>query len=74
MSVKEFIVREVEALAPGELAKVARYVARLKQQRTPPLSPDALAALYREAADDDRALAQAGMQEYAPALAREDTA
>ena len=76
MSLKEAVVHELDYFDEAELQKVADYVALLRH-RSPfsrPVSQDdaVLAALYAEFAEEDRALAEEGMAEYADALAAED--
>jgi len=78
MSLKEQVVWEVEHLPETELQYVADYLAflkfraRRKRLPAPSLDPGSLAALYAESAEDDRALAEEGMEEYMQALAAED--
>ena len=78
MSLKEQIVRDVQLLPEAELQHIADYLAFLKFQarrkRVPARLPDtvSLAALYAEFAEEDRALAEEGMVEYAKSLAAED--
>ncbi len=78
MSLKEQIVREVEHLPETELQHVADYLAFLKfrarRRKAPAQLPDAasLATLYAEFADEDQALAEERMADYAQALAVED--
>lgn len=79
MTLKEQVVREVERLPEEELQHIAHYLAFLKFQarrkRVPLRLPEtaSLAALYREFAEEDRALAEEGMTEYVVSLAAEDT-
>lgn len=79
MSLKEQVVQQVRHLPDAELKHVANYLAFLKyhalRKRMPMQIADfsTLAALYAEFADEDRALAEEGMAEYARSLAAEDT-
>ncbi|MCE7981667.1 MAG: hypothetical protein DYG89_10775 [Caldilinea sp. CFX5] len=78
MSVKE-LVHELEQLDAHELQEVATYIAflRFRTWQTKPLSGTEgvdLAALYGEFAAEDRAEAEAGMQEYLTLLQAEDGA
>jgi hypothetical protein len=67
MSIKEQVAQELDSLSESELKQVADYVAFLKfQARVKPLSEldeKQLAALYAESADEDRGLAEEGMQD-----------
>ena len=76
MTVKERISEQLGALTEAQLRQVAQYVAFLKfSERSRRRSVDdkaELAALYAEAAEEDRDLAEAGMADYAQALAEED--
>ncbi len=78
MTLKEQVKQDVERLDEGNLQEVAEFVAFLKfrtrRAPTPPLDDEKLAALYAEFAAEDRALAEAGMNDYAAGLAREDAA
>ena len=77
MSLKELLVREVERLS--ELQHIADYLAFLKFQASRKRVPSglrnvaSLAALYGEFANKVRALAEAGIEDYAKSLAVEDT-
>lgn len=75
MAIKEVVVRQLDKLDEVKLQQVADYVAFLRFQslmQRPPLPDEAnLAALYAEFAEEDRALAEEGMEEYAQALADE---
>jgi hypothetical protein len=76
-SVKEQVTHALESLNEMELQQVAEYVAFLKfRARVAPLpAVDAthLAALYAEFADEDRALAEEGLEEFRDQLHVEDT-
>ena len=77
MTLKEQVREDLERLDEGGLREVADFVAFL-QFRTRRTTPDwdeaKMAALYAEFAEEDRALAEAGMSDYATGLAREDAA
>jgi hypothetical protein len=74
--VKEQVAQALDALSEIELQQVAEYVSFLKfrQLVAPPSVADTaqLAALYAEFAEEDRALAEAGMEEYQDRLHAED--
>lgn len=76
MSVKEAVVHQLNGLDDAKLQQVADFVAFLRFQSLmflPPVPDDRrLAALYAEFAEEDRALAEEGMEEYAQSLAAED--
>ncbi len=61
MSLKEQVQQNLERLDEGGLREVAGW------------DGVKTAALYAEFAEEDRALAEAGMSDYAAGLAREDT-
>ena len=76
MTVKERLSEQLRALTEAQLRQVAQYVAFLKfsdrtrQRRI--TDKTELSALYAEAAAEDLKLAEAGMDDYAQALAEED--
>ena len=72
MSLKEFVAHEVETLHETELQAVADYVSFLKFRSRTSLSDERLAALYSEFEPEDRELAEAGIEDYARGLSRED--
>ncbi len=78
MSLKEYVAQELEHLEETELKQLADYMAFLKfQGRSRHLLPadeSQWASLYAEFADEDRAMAEEGMADYALGLAHEDEA
>jgi hypothetical protein len=76
MSLKEAVVDQLNNFDDVQLQKVADYLAFLRYQSlswSPPMQEEtALAALYAEFADEDRAISEEGLAEYAQALAAED--
>jgi hypothetical protein len=76
MSIKEQIIQAVEGLSDPDLEQVAEFLAFLKFRArlcsTPSLDETQLASLYAEFAEEDRALAEEGMSEYAAGLRTED--
>lgn len=78
MSIRERVTKELERMDEADLERVADYMAFLKfrsRHTAPSRLDDAhLAALYAEAAEEDRRLAEQGLEEYAEGLAREDAA
>lgn len=77
MSVNTEAIREdLDRLTKKQLEQVADFIAFLKfrhQHRSQPiLDPTNLASLFAEFAEEDRALAQAGMSEYVVMLHQED--
>jgi len=72
MALKEYVTHEVETLGEKELQAVAEYVSFLKFRSRTSLSEARLAALYGEFEQEDRELAESGMNDYATALAQED--
>ncbi len=77
MSLKEKVARAIEGLSDTELRQVAEYVAFLKfRARIEPiwtLDETKLAALYGKFAEEDRMLAEEGMEDYAKGLKEEDS-
>jgi len=73
MSLKEFVAHEVETLGENELQAVAEYVSFLKFRSRTSIDEARLAALYGEFEQEDRDLAEAGMNDYTLALSQEDT-
>jgi hypothetical protein len=77
MSLKTQVLEDLEILEEPQLEKVAEYGAFLRfsaRRHRPQPDESEWAALYAEFAEEDRALAEAGMADYAAALAREDVA
>jgi len=76
MITKEELVQTVDGLSQSELEQLAQYLGFIKYQsriRTiPSFDESQLAALYAESAEEDRELAEAGISDYAVALAQED--
>jgi hypothetical protein len=76
-SVKEQVTQALDTLSEAELQQVAEYVAflRFRARVAPPPIVDTaqLAALYAEFTDEDRALAEEGLDEYHDQLQLEDT-
>lgn len=72
MSLKEFVAHEVETLGETELQALAEYVSFLKFRARTSLDEARLASLYSEFEGEDRELAEAGMEDYTPALSQED--
>jgi hypothetical protein len=71
----EAIKQDLEQLTRDQLKEVADFIAFLKfrdRRRRAILDPIQLAALFTEFADEDRALAEAGMNDYAAILHQED--
>jgi hypothetical protein len=74
MPVLEKIVEEVKTLNEAELQEVATYVAFLKFRAKTTLSHEVQwSSLYVEFAEEDRAMAEEGMEEYARGLEQEDS-
>ena len=77
MTLQQTIVRDLATLDETELDQVAQYLSFLKfrgrAKRQPSAAPQDWDALYREAADDDREMAEAGLSDYAKGLRSEDT-
>jgi hypothetical protein len=71
----EALKQNLDQLTNEQLQQVADFIAFLKFQgkrRSIILDPVQLASLATEFADDDRALAEAGMRDYSIMLTQED--
>jgi hypothetical protein len=72
----EAIKQDLDRLTHNQLQQVADFIAFLKfrhqRQHQIVLDPTQLAALFTEFADEDRALAEAGMGDYTVMLQQED--
>ena len=74
---REKIKQEVDRLNQVQLKQVSEFIEFLKfRDRTVnwAIDENQLAALYAEFAEDDRELAETGMDEYAESLKQEDLA
>ena len=78
ISTKEQVLSDLSELSESQLQTVAEFVEFLKFRERRKIQPEfdeaELEALYDEFADEDRELAEAGLNEYAANLAREDAA
>jgi hypothetical protein len=78
MTVREQLKHALDELSEGDLQEVADYLAFLKfrcmRSPRPRLDPEDLAAMYDECAEEDRRVAEQGMQDYVQGLRREDKA
>ena len=76
ISLKERVTRKIEQLPEDQLRMVEEYLEFLLfRARTRPkihVNHQQLAALYGEAAEEDRLLAEEGMAEYLTGLEQED--
>jgi len=76
MTVREQVMQVLDGLSEGEFEEVAEYLAFLKFKSRlypqPVFDANEVAALYAEAAEEDRYLAEAGMAEYNANLLKED--
>ncbi|OQY45029.1 MAG: hypothetical protein DRR08_13650 [Candidatus Parabeggiatoa sp. nov. 2] len=78
LSIKEEVVQILDELSEIELKQVIEYVSFLKfRLRIKAISPapevSQLAKLYAEFAEEDRQLAEEGMEDYTASLVKEDT-
>ena len=77
MTVREYVSQTVQSLDETELAEVADYLAylrfRARSHATSVIDAGRVSALYAEADEEDRKLAEAGMADYAEGLAKEDS-
>jgi hypothetical protein len=71
----EALKQDLDQLNHSQLQKVADFIDFLKfrdQRRRVVLDPIQLAVMFAEFAEEDRALAEAGMSDYAAMLHQED--
>lgn len=77
MNAQEQLVRDLALLNEDDLLRVGSYVAFLKSKshRLGSHNPDedSLRVMYAEAAEEDSALAERGMNSYSASLKKEDT-
>lgn len=76
MTIKEQVTKTIESLSDSELHQVAEYLTFLKFRsrfrRKPSTNEQKLAELYADFADEDRQLAEEGIEEYRKKLLAED--
>jgi len=73
---KESIKRDIDRFNDQQLQLVADFIAFIKFQTRfsqPKTDVNQFASLYQEFAEEDRALAETGVSEYASLLINEDT-
>lgn len=73
MSLQEFVAHEIETLEESELRAVTSTISFHPFRARTSLDEARLTSLYREFEGEDRELAEAGVTNYAEALAREDS-
>lgn len=75
MTTKEQINQQLNHLTAEQLNQVSDFIAFLKFKRNlvkTILNPEDIAQLYQEFTEEDRQLAEAGIDEYADLLTQED--
>ncbi len=76
MATAEQLIQELGTLTERQFQEVVDYVAFLKIRSrlipAPVLDEAQLAVLYGQFCDEDRDLAEAGMQDYAAGVSKED--
>lgn len=78
MLLKDEVVHTLNELSERELAEVAQYVRYVKfrtltdASSSRSLTDEQMRSLYQEAANEDRELANSGLDGYVEGLARED--
>jgi len=77
ISLKENIIQILDSLNKNQLKQLLEYLSFLKFRARLNIMPSSdetkLAALYAEFAEEDRKLAEVGMDEYTAGLLKEDT-
>lgn len=77
MTIKEQVTKTIGSLSESELRQVAEYLSFLKfrshYQSKFVIEEEKLSALYGEFADEDRQLAEEGLEDYDQGLLSEDT-
>ncbi len=71
----ETIKRDIDLLTSDQLRQIADFIAFLRfrdQRQRAVLDPEQLALLATEFVDEDRAIAEEGMDDYAATLSQED--
>jgi hypothetical protein len=74
-SIRAHVLHALASLTDEELQQVAEYISFVRFRHrgaVPKLGDEQLAALYAEFAEEDRLLAEAGMDEYHDRLRAED--
>jgi len=78
MTIKEYVSQALNDLSDAQLEEVAEFVSFLKFRARRSLMPafdtDEVAALYAEFAEEDRQLAEEGIEDYSKGLLAEDAA
>ncbi|MEH2280271.1 MAG: hypothetical protein V7K90_02840 [Nostoc sp.] len=75
VALKEFLSHELDKLNEEQLKQVSDFIAFLKfrsRNVSWQIDKNQMAALYSEFAEEDRQLAEAGLDEYAELLTQED--
>lgn len=76
MNIRERVARTIDSLSEPELRQVAEYLSflrfRTRVQRKTPIDEKRLAELYAEFSNDDRQLAEEGIEDYNKDLLAED--
>ena len=77
MTIREQVTKTLDNLSESELHQVVEYLSFLKFrsrfQRKPSIEEEKLTSLYKEFAEEDRQLAEEGMEDYTKDLEGEDT-
>lgn len=77
MTIKEQVTKTISGLSESELHQVAEYLSFLKfrsrRQSKPTIEEEKLASLYNEFADEDRQMAEEGIEDYNQGLLAEDS-
>jgi hypothetical protein len=76
MTIKEQVAKTIDRLSEPELKQLAEYLSFLKfrsrVRRTPPVDEKKLAGLYAEFSEQDRQMAEEGIEDYNKNLLVED--
>ena len=76
MTIKESLIKEITRLDEGQLQELEDFLSFLKfrsrMRRPTAISEEQIARLYSESGEEDRVMAEQGIEDYAIGLAKEE--